>query len=732
MWIFALIPALPLAAFLILALAGRRLGRSSLFIGIPAVAASFALSVAALAVVARGGAISLPLYRFVEAGDFVVDVGLYIDQLAVLLLPLVTGVSFVVHVYSARYMIGDPRFRRFFAVMSLFTFAMTMLVTSNNLLVTYMCWELMGICSYLLISHWADRPAAGRAATKAFLVNAVADVGLGFGVILAFATYGTLNIQEILAQASAMSGETLAVLGFEVSRNTLITLCLLSGAMGKSAQVPMHVWLPFAMEAPTPISALIHAATMVNAGPFLLVRMSPLVLLAPPAMVAIAVVGAVTALYGALVSLTQSDIKKLLAYSTISQIGFMIFACGVGAFVAAVFHLLAHGFLKAFLFLSTGSALESMRAHGENAGPVPANRMRPLALGALLFTLVPTFVLFYGPYERVWNAHQVPAARAAFWAVALATVFLGAAYVFRQVVSLFGSRVGNSVTAWPRLFSRSHFLATYIATIAVGALLLGLWSWFGAFLAPALAGQFTETRLGAPSPILVIPLAIAAAGWGLAYARYLRPTAVPLADRGWVRRAYVHFLNRLYFDELHNAVAVKPTLRLSRWLWRDLDLRWVNRAVHGAASATRLLAQAANGLLEVPVIDRAVHGVARVSHLFAQAANGLLEVPVIDRAVHGVARVSHLFAQAVHSGPETRVIDRAVHRVAPIAVGMSRWLWKAVDLRGIEGVMLRAGRAASHTGAALRRLEPRTLRHHLAIVVGWLVAAIGLLYWLLL
>ena len=705
MWIFALIPALPLAASLILALAGRRLGGSSHFIGIPAVAGSFALSVAALVQVARDGAISLPLYRFVEAGEFVVDVGLHIDQLAVLLLPLVTGVSFVVHVYSARYMIGDPRFRRFFAVMALFTFAMALLVTSNNLLVTYMCWELMGICSYLLISHWADRPAAGRAATKAFLVNAVADVGLGFGVILAFATYGTLNIQEILAQASAMSGETLSLLGFEVSRNTLITLCLLSGAMGKSAQVPMHVWLPFAMEAPTPISALIHAATMVNAGPFLLVRMSPLVLLAPPAMVAIAVVGAVTALYGALVALTQSDIKKLLAYSTISQIGFMIFACGVGAFVAAVFHLLAHGFLKAFLFLSTGSALESMRAHGGHAGPVPAERMRPLALGALLLTFVPTFVLFYGPYEQVWNAHQVPAARAAFWVVALATVFLGAAYVFRQVVSLFGARVGNSVAAWPRLFSRSHFLAIYIATIAVGALLLGLWSWFGAFLAPALEGQLSEARLGAPSPILLIPLAVAAAGWGLAYTRQLRPTAVPFADRGWVRRAYVHFLNRLYFDELHDAAAVQPTLRLSRWLWRDLDLRWVNRAVHGTASAARLI---------------------------ARAANGLLEVPIIDRAVHGIARVSHLFARAVHSVPETRVIDRAVHRLAPAAVGVSRWLLRAVDIRGIEGVMQRTGRAASHAGTALRRIEPRTLRHHLVIVVGSLVAAIGLLYWLLL
>ena len=339
---YLLIPVLPLLAALVLALGGRRLGERSHRVGIPAVAGSFGLSIAALVEVAGRGPISVPLYRLLDVGNLAVSVGLYVDQLTVLLLPLVTGVSFVVHVYSSRYMTGDPRYRRFFAVMALFTFAMTMLVMSNNLLVTYMCWEIMGICSYLLISHWAERPSAGRAATKAFLVNAVADVGLGFGVVLTFATYGTLDIQQILAMASSIDGQTIALLGLEIERNTVIALCLLSGAVGKSAQVPMHVWLPFAMEAPTPVSALIHAATMVNAGPFLLVRMSPLLVLAPAAMVVIAVVGAVTALYGAFVSLTQSDIKKLLAYSTISQIGFMVFACGVGAFGAAVFHLLAH------------------------------------------------------------------------------------------------------------------------------------------------------------------------------------------------------------------------------------------------------------------------------------------------------------------------------------------------------------------------------------------------------
>ncbi len=701
MSIYALIPALPLAAFVILALGGRRINGASHRVGVPAVAVSFGLSIAALAEVARNGAIAVPLYRFAAAGDLVIDVGMYIDQLATLLLPLVTGVSFVVHVYSSRYMIGDPRYRRFFAVMALFTFAMTLLVTSDNLLVTYMCWELMGICSYLLISHWAGRPSAGKAATKAFLVNAVADVGLGFGVILTFATYGTLNIQEILAQAAAVSGQSIELLGFAVERNTLITLCLLSGAMGKSAQVPMHVWLPFAMEAPTPVSALIHAATMVNAGPFLLVRMSPLVLLAPPAMVVIAIVGAITALFGALVALTQSDIKKLLAFSTISQIGFMIFACGVGAFSAAVFHLLAHGFLKGFLFLSTGSALETAGAHGHGGESIPASRTRPLALGALLLTSVPIVVLFCGPYERLWTAQQVPAAGVAFWTVAVATVFLTAFYAFRGVVSLFGANVGTSVTARPRLLSRDHVAAIAVACVAVGTLLLGAWSWLGTFLAPAVGGRLGEAEAGTFSPLAAVAVAAAVAGWSVAYAGHLRPSAVPLGQREWVKRAYVHFLNRLYFDELHDLCAVRPSLRISRWLWRDLDVRW---------------------------IDRAVAGTARVSRLGAESLHRLLERSVIDRAVAGTAGVSRLGAESLHRLLERSVIDRTVHAAAATTVGLSRWLWAAVDMRKIDAAVQRLGRLAAAVGPALRGIEPRTLRQHLLIVVYWLVAAIGLSY----
>ena len=701
---YLLIPVLPLLAALVIALGGRRLGERSHRIGIPAVAGSFGLSIAALADVAGRGPISISLYRLLDVGDLAVDIGLYVDQLTVLLLPLVTGVSFVVHVYSSRYMTGDPRYRRFFSVMALFTFAMAMLVMSNNLLVTYMCWEIMGICSYLLISHWAERPAAGRAATKAFLVNAVADVGLGFGVVLTFATYGTLDIQEILARASAMDGQTLALLGFEIERNTVIALCLLSGAIGKSAQVPMHVWLPFAMEAPTPVSALIHAATMVNAGPFLLVRMSPLLLLAPAAMVVIAVVGAVTAVYGALVSLTQSDIKKLLAYSTISQIGFMVFACGVGAFGAAVFHLLAHGFLKGFLFLSTGDALVATGSHAHGSGSVRGERLRPLAVGALLLACVPPFVFFSGPYERIWSAQQIPAAGIAFWVIGLATVFLTALYAFRGVVSLFGSSVGRSVSVRPRLPSMAHVPGLAVAAVLLTAVLTGVWSLFSDFLGPALAGGPPADVPSGLTLRLAAPLAAAVAGWGFAYYRHLNPVSVPVPRREWAKTAYVLLLNKLYFDEMHQAVAVQPTLRFSRWLWRDLDLRLIDRAVHGVATLVRYCA----GWL-------------------ARTA----ETVLIERPVHGLAGLTRFWAGWLERTAETGLIERAPHVAAGGIVRASGWLWRIIDRRGTDAALQRVGRLADDTGETLQRIGPRTLRHHLVIIVCWLALGIGLTYWLI-
>lgn len=691
---YSLIPALPLAAFLILAIGGRRLGERSHVVGIAAVGASLGLSIHALVDVALHGAISATVLQFLNVGAVQVEIGLHIDQLAVLILPLVTGVSLIVHVYSSRYMTGDPRYCRFFAVMALFTFAMTMLVLSSNLLVTFMCWELMGICSYLLISHWAERRSSARAATKAFLVNAVADLGLGFGIVLAFATYGTLNIQEILERASGMGGETFEFLGLSIEANLVIAICLLSGAMGKSAQFPMHVWLPFAMEAPTPVSALIHAATMVNAGPFLLVRFSPLLLLAPSAMALIAVVGAVTAIYGALVSVVQSDIKRILAYSTISQIGFMIFLCGVGAFAAAIFHLLAHGFLKGFLFLSTGRAIESAKQHAGSHGHPATAKVGGLAAGSLILACIPPVVLFSGPYERLWTAQAVPSAGAAFFAVALATVFLTAIYIFRGVVSLFGAEVGRAVTAMPRLFSGVHLPLIAIAIVAASGSAFGLWTWIGSFLPAALGPSQSGAPLFPLPIVMAAGVAVAAAGWGVAYARHSRPAAVPLAERRWAKTAYVFLLNKLYVDEIQGALVVRPLTRSCTWL-RQADKRTFD-AIHESL---------------------VVRPVARWS---AWLWHGL-DTGLIDRTPHSLALMLRAVANFLGMA---RPFDRTVLTLVQLLRVTFDLIAKAESSATLQPV----ARAAHRTGGALNRAEYRTLQQDLLVIVCWLVVAIGIMY----
>jgi NADH-quinone oxidoreductase subunit L len=652
-----------------------------------------------------------------------VDLSLFIDQLTVLLLLLVTGVSAVVHVYSSRYMVGDPRYSRFFALIALFTFAMVTLVMSNNLLMMYMCWEVMGICSYLLISHWAERKAACRAATKAFLVNAVADVGLALGMYLTFFTFGTLDIQRILAGAGDISGQTVNLLSWAgldlpVQTSTLIVLLLFTGALGKSAQVPLHVWLPFAMEAPTPVSALIHAATMVNAGPFLLVRFSPLLALSPAAMTVIAVIGATTALFAALVSLTQTDIKKLLAYSTISQIGFMIMTCGVGAFVAAVFHLLAHGFLKGFLFLSTGNTLRSTSAHGSHETGAghgsPPLRNSAATIGALIFASTPPFILFAGPYEKLWTASQFPSARYAFWAIALITIFFTAMYLFRGINSLFqpGPSVWESGAArsfiQPQLFSSSHVVAVAVGAGVSVALLVALWSGFVGFLAPAVGRPAATLPVEQPSWFsfwLVVPLLAAVAGWGFALMLHNRSGASVLGQSVLAKRMYVFLLNKLYFDEIYDACVVQPTLRFARWLWQRV---------------------------EVLTVDRAVVGIATVSVHFAQWLWRVFDLRVIGRIVDGSATSSVQFAQWLWRVIDVRVIGQTVDSSASSSVRLAQWLWRVIDVRGTQGSVERLGPLAEDAGHVLEELEPRTLQHHLVFIVCGLGLAISLLYWLVL
>ncbi len=699
MAIFVLIPLLPLLASFVLLLGGRRWGENSHRIGIPAIGISFGLSIIAFIEVLVNGPFTISLYRLFKSGSLTIDLTLFVDQLTVLLLLLVTGVSGVVHVYSSRYMIGEPRYNRFFAVIALFTFSMIMLVMSGNLLMLLISWEVMGICSYLLISHAAERKSACRAATKAFLVNAIADVGFSFGIILTFYTFGTLDIQTILAQAEGMRDHTINILGwmgldFHIHPVTIIPFFLFMGAMGKSAQMPFHVWLPFAMEAPTPVSALIHAATMVNAGPFLLVRLSPLIILSPFAMTFIAIIGAATAIFAGIVSLTQSDIKKILAYSTISQIGFMVMACGLGAFAVAIFHLLAHGCYKAFFFLSTGNALRSVEpGHGHDSHEHNVSEdMGTLYVGALLLALIPPLVLFSGSYEYLWEVTGFASASIGFKIIGLITVFVASQYLFKGVASLF---VHGPKTYWPasgqhslemqfvrpQFFNRSIIAGLLLATVFAGALLTLFWSWFANFLVPVLnisGVALVEGAVRGGFPVwLVVSIGVAVAGWGYAYSTQIRSQHGGSRANERNNRWYILFWNKGYFDEIYDAYLVAPTIRLAHWLWRVVDVRF------------------------------------------------------IDRFVHFIAAISVSFAGWLWRIIDIRFIDRFVHFIATFSVSFAGRLWRVVDIRWLDQRMGNVAKQIDAAGHLLQELESRTIQHQLLVMIFWLVAMTGLLYTLI-
>jgi NADH-quinone oxidoreductase subunit L len=637
---YILIPALPFAAFLIIALGSRWVGEASHRLAIPAVSASFILSVLACIDVYQNGARSIPLYTLITSGRLAVEAGLYVDAVTVVLLFLVTGVSSLVHVFSSRYMQADPRYARFFALIALFTSAMVMLVMGANLFMLFMFWEIMGLCSYLLISHWSRRPSACDAATKAFLVNGVADIGLAFGIYLTWATFGTLDIQAILSAAPQYADQTVNLLGWlglewQAPILSVIALLLFMGPIGKSAQIPLHVWLPFAMEAPTPVSALIHAATMVNAGVYLLIRMGPLYVLAPTIMTVVAIIGGVTALFAAAVALTAFDIKRILAYSTISQLGFMVLACGVGAYGAAIFHLLTHGAMKSFLFLSAGSALHNLGGthHGEHDGDHAehghpsrtrvSRQQVPLYVGALFMALIPPIIIFWGPYEQLWVMSHLAQARVVFWILGPATVFFTAFYLFQGTMEIFtptghvdwsqGFRPGMMR---PQLFSASLLLGLILITAGLAVLRLLIWSDFLIFISPAHpegAAALARISLEGWSPAnLLLGIGVAIAGWATAFYFHIFP-AHPSA--WWSERKktfYVFLLNRGYFDEVYATLIVRPTLRVASWLWRVVD-GGIDRAYMAAAGASAGMARSLWEGVDVWIIDRPANGLAAAS-----------------------------------------------------------------------------------------------------------------------
>jgi len=615
-----LIPLLPLASFLAVGLTGLFggpwRGRGH-YLAVPATFAAFLLSLVLCGQVMQGLRINQDLYVWIASGAFRVAIGIEIDPLTAVMLVLVTLVSSLVHLYSIGYMHGDRGYDRFFAYLGLFTFSMLMLVLSNNFLQLYLFWEAVGLCSYLLIAHWYERRSACTAATKAFVVNRVGDFGFGVGILLIFRTFGALDYHTVFGMAPAVTGVTVNLLRplvgasgahWDVGVLTLISLLLFAGAVGKSAQLPLHTWLPDAMEGPTPISALIHAATMVTAGVFLVARVSPLLSLSPAAMAVVATVGGVTAFFAATIAVTQTDIKRVVAYSTISQLGYMMLGCGVGAYGAGIFHLLTHGAFKALLFLGCGSVIhalaneQDLRRMGGLRSHLPVTYLTFLA-GVVALAGLPPFAGFFSKDEILWAVFQAPGVGAKLlWFVGLVTAGLTAFYAFRLLYTVFH---GPSKVS-PELTGHLHEspLVMTVPLIVLGVLSVSA-GWIGLPGGLNGIGGFLSTVAGFPGGHggeeaavahgVVIGLSVAAAmiGWAAAYLCYVRRPELPAVWAARLTTLHQLSLNKWYVDELYDRLFVRPTVKLALALWRGVDVRIIDGAVNGIGSTVRRWGQRA-------------------------------------------------------------------------------------------------------------------------------------------
>ena len=588
-----LIPVLPLAAFVVTLLFGKRwIGESAHWIPILAMLGSFGLSIAAFIQI-RGAEepVVLELWRWFSVGSFQVPFAFQIDQLSAIMLLVVTGVGLLIFIYSKGYMHGDPGYYRFFAYMSLFAFSMLLLVLASNYLLLYLGWEAVGLCSYYLIGYYYHKPEAAAAGKKAFIVNRVGDFGFGLGVMLMFVTFGTLDYVGVFDQVAAgAAGQGVLI---------AIALLLFMGAMGKSAQFPLHVWLPDAMEGPTPVSALIHAATMVTAGVYLVARSSVIFASAPTALLVVGAIGTFTAIFAAVIGICQKDIKKVLAYSTVSQLGYMFMALGVGAWAVAIFHLMTHAFFKALLFLGAGSVIHSL------GGEQDMDKMGGLAkrIPATYYTLVAGALALSGifPFAGFWSKDDILGSvwrdgKYLFWGVGLIAAFITAFYTFRMIFLTFFGKSRMDEEAEKHVHESPWSMIVPLTVLAVASVLggfLGLPGKLGViqrFLEPVFAPAnqilgFEEHGLAAIDYVLmVVSLIVAMMGIALAWLMYVRrPKDLPLIMGARLRPVYRVVYNKFYIDEFYAATVVRLTVDGSRRVWHGFDEYVIDGAVHGVA-----------------------------------------------------------------------------------------------------------------------------------------------------
>ena len=634
-----LIPLLPFLGFLLNASFGRRVSKAAAgAVACGAMLGSFLVSLAAVWQLVRlpheSRAIANQVFTWISSGDFTAAFTLRLDPLSSVMILVITGIGTLIHIYSIAYMHeeADSEYARYFSYLNLFAAFMLVLVLGANFLVMFVGWEGVGLCSYLLIGFWYQKKAASDAGKKAFIVNRIGDFGFVLGVLLLFVRFGTVDFQEVARAASGLSPE--AVFGTV----SWITLLLFVGATGKSAQIPLYVWLPDAMEGPTPVSALIHAATMVTAGVYMIGRNAVLFSHAPQTLAIVAVIGAATALMAGTIGLVQNDIKRVLAYSTVSQLGYMFLAMGVGAYAAGVFHLYTHAFFKALLFLGSGAVIHALAGEQDLRKMGGLKKELPITywtflIGALAIAGVPGLAGFFSKDEILFrtfaSGHMI------LWVVGLLTSLLTAIYMFRIVFLAFhGPRVNlehpvnlehlehsenpehpenpekpeNPEHHAHHLHDAPPAMAIALIVLAVGSVVagyagfpsvLGGGDWFARYLEPSFgvmpAAEVAEH--GLELTLMLVSIAVAVAGIAIAFYFFLKNRRAADAVAGRFGAVRTLLLNKYYVDEIYDATLVQPIRLTSEFgLWKIVDVRFIDAAVNGVGS---VVAGVSGGLRKV-------------------------------------------------------------------------------------------------------------------------------------
>jgi NADH-quinone oxidoreductase subunit L len=593
----ALIALLPLAGFAINILFGRRYLRDRAhLVGVATVTVSWVVSLYVIyrTFTHQEEPFLWDAFTWIKAGSFTVTWGFLVDDLTAIMLVVVGTIGMVVHYYSIGYMKGDEGYYRFFAYLNLFMFMMFTLILADNYLLVFLGWEGVGLCSYLLIAFWFRKKSASQAGKKAFLVNRVGDWGFTLGMLAIFFTFGSLQFPEVFSKVGEANGGIV----------TWICLLLFIGAVGKSAQFPLHVWLPDAMEGPTPVSALIHAATMVNAGVYMVARSYPLFIHSHTAMLVVMGVGTFTAVYAASIAITQQDIKRVIAYSTVSSLGFMFMALGAGAWVAGLFYLFVHGFFKGLLFLGSGSVIHAMSGEQDMRKMGGLRKKMPVTFWTMMVGALANAGLF--PFAGFWAKDEIlgvdfTEGYYVVWAIGIVTAFLTAVFMFRLMFLTFWGKNRSSEEVQHHIHESPKVMTVPLIILAIPAAVAGLvvgippeGGWIHGFLEPVFFEVEAEAFawFGTGGLLMVLSLLVVIAGIALAWGMYVRDARLPteLAER--VPWAYRASFNKFYMDQLYEISVIRPVIDGANWLWVFFDVKVIDGAVNGLAKVWGLFGAA--------------------------------------------------------------------------------------------------------------------------------------------